>query len=64
MAGRIAPQLAFIDVILETKMACVVPAELKQSHRIRESYDQCLPDREFHGWGWNPGQSLFLDKKT
>jgi DNA-binding NarL/FixJ family response regulator len=64
MAGRIAPQLVFIDVVLgdEDGLRCArrVKAVSPSSRIVLIS---AYPDREFHRLGLESGAIAFLDKK-
>jgi DNA-binding NarL/FixJ family response regulator len=64
MAGRIAPQLAFIDVILgdEDGLRCARRVKAVSPHS-RIVLISAYPDREFHRLGLESGAIAFLDKK-
>ena len=64
MAGRIAPQLAFIDVILgdEDGLRCARRIKAVSAH-TRIVLISAYPDREFHRLGLESGAVAFLDKK-
>lgn len=64
MAGRIAPQLAFIDVILgdEDGLRCARRVKAISPHS-RIVLISAYPDREFHRLGLESGAIAFLDKK-
>ena len=64
LAGRIAPQLAFIDVILgdEDGLRCARRVKAVSPHS-RIVLISAYPDREFHRLGLESGAVAFLDKK-
>lgn len=64
MAGRIAPQLALIDVILgdEDGLRCARRVKAVSPHS-RIVLISAYPDREFHRLGLESGAVAFLDKK-
>jgi DNA-binding NarL/FixJ family response regulator len=64
MAGRITPQLAFIDVILgdEDGLRCARRVKAVSPHS-RIVLISAYPDREFHRLGLESGAVAFLDKK-
>jgi DNA-binding NarL/FixJ family response regulator len=64
MAGRITPQLAFIDVILgdEDGLRCARRVKAVSPHS-RIVLISAYPDREFHRLGLESGAIAFLDKK-
>ena len=64
MAGRIEPQLAFIDVILgdEDGLRCARRVKAVSPH-TRIVLISAYPDREFHRLGLESGAIAFLDKK-
>jgi DNA-binding NarL/FixJ family response regulator len=64
MAGRIAPQLVFIDVVLgdEDGLRCARRIKAVSSHS-RIVLISAYPDREFHRLGLESGAIAFLDKK-
>lgn len=64
MAGRIAPQLVFIDVVLgdEDGLRCARRVKAISPHS-RIVLISAYPDREFHRLGLESGAIAFLDKK-
>ena len=64
MAGRVEPQLAFIDVILgdEDGLRCARRVKAVSPH-TRIVLISAYPDREFHRLGLESGAIAFLDKK-
>ncbi len=64
MAGRLAPQLAFIDVVLgdEDGLRCARRVKAISPHS-RIVLISAYPDREFHRLGLESGAIAFLDKK-
>ena len=64
MAGRVAPQLIFIDVVLgdEDGLRCARRVKAVSPHS-RIVLISAYPDREFHRLGLESGAIAFLDKK-
>ena len=64
LAGRVTPQLAFIDVILgdEDGLRCARRVKAVSPHS-RIVLISAYPDREFHRLGLESGAVAFLDKK-
>jgi DNA-binding NarL/FixJ family response regulator len=64
LLGRVAPQLAFVDVVLGNQSGIRCTRRMKASlPQIRIVLISAYPDREFHRQGLEAGAVAFLDKK-
>lgn len=64
LAQRLAPQLAFVDVVLGDESGIHCTRQLKlHSRRSRVILMSAYPDREFHRMGLDAGANAFVDKK-